>query len=221
MEISQGVEMLQLDFHGNMIHPILLWDQETAVLIDTGFPGQMEDLRVAMEKVGVSFDKLKVVILTHQDVDHIGCLPEILQECGHHIKVYAHELDKPYIQGDIPLLKDSHLENPPKGKVDDTLIDGQELPFCGRIRVIHTPGHTPGHISLYLMQSKTLIAGDSMYSVNGILGGIHVPTTLNMDAACLSLKKYLDLDVASVVCYHGGLSNVHVNDQILGLTQGL
>lgn len=221
MEISQGIEMLQLDFHGNMIHPILLWDQETSVLIDTGFPGQMEDLREAMEKVDVSFDKLKVVILTHQDVDHIGCLPEILQECGHHIKVYAHELDKPYIQGDIPLLKDSHLENPPKGKVDDTLIDGQELPFCGRIRVIHTPGHTPGHISLYLMQSKTLIAGDSMYSVNGILGGIHVPTTPDMDAAHLSLKKYLDLDIASVVCYHGGLSNVHVNDQILGLTQGL
>ncbi|MGR6129961.1 MBL fold metallo-hydrolase [Paenibacillus sp. SER-28] len=221
MKISQGVEMLQLDFHGNMIHPILLWDQETSVLIDTGFPGQMEDLREAMEKVGVSFDKLKVVILTHQDVDHIGCLPKILQECGHHIKVYAQELDKPYIQGDIPLLKDSHLENPPKGKVDDTLIDGQELPFCGRIRVIHTPGHTPGHISLYLMQSKTLIAGDSMYSVNGILGGIHVPTTPDMDAACLSLKKYLDLDIASVVCYHGGLSNVHVNDQILGLTQGL
>ncbi len=43
-----------------------------AVLIDTGFPGQIEDLRVAMEKVEVSFDKLKVVILTHQDVDHIG-----------------------------------------------------------------------------------------------------------------------------------------------------
>ncbi|KEO76164.1 MBL fold metallo-hydrolase [Paenibacillus polymyxa] len=218
MEISQGVEMLQLDFQGNMIHPILLWDPEMAILIDTGFPGQMEDLRVAMEKAGVSFDKLKAVILTHQDVDHIGCLPEILQECGNHIKVNAHELDKPYIQGEIPLLKDSHLVHPPKGKVDDTLIDGQELPFCGRIRVIHTPGHTPGHISLYLRQSKTLIAGDSMYSVNGILGGIHVPTTPDMDAARLSLKKYLDLDIASVVCYHGGLSNVHVNDQILGLS---
>ncbi|KAF6574686.1 MBL fold metallo-hydrolase [Paenibacillus peoriae] len=218
MEISQGVEMLQLDFHGNIIHPILLWDQEMAILIDTGFPGQIEDLRVAMEKVGVSFGQLKAVILTHQDVDHIGSLPEILQECGSHIKVYAHELDKPYIQGELPLLKDSHLVHPPKGKVDDTLIDGQELPFCGRIRVIHTPGHTPGHISLYLRQSKTLIAGDSMYSVNGILGGIHVPTTPDMDAARLSLKKYLDLDIASVVCYHGGLSNVHVNDQILGLS---
>ncbi|KAF6626181.1 MBL fold metallo-hydrolase [Paenibacillus sp. EKM208P] len=221
MEISQGVEMLQLDFHGNRIHPILLWDREMAVLIDTGFPGQIEDLRVAMEKVGVSFDQLKAVILTHQDVDHIGSLPEILQECGSHIKVYAHELDKPYIQGEIPLLKDGHLENPPKGKVDATLIDGQELAFCGRIRVIHTPGHTPGHISLYLRQSKTLIAGDSMYSVNGILAGIHVPTTPDIKAAHLSMKKYLDLDIASVVCYHGGLSNVHVNDQILELTQGL
>ncbi|ADM70110.1 putative metallo-hydrolase YflN [Paenibacillus polymyxa E681] len=138
-----------------------------------------------------------------------------------HIKVYAHELDKPYIQGDIPLLKDSHLENPPKGKVDDILIDGQELPFCGRIRVIHTPGHTPGHISLYLRQSKTLIGGDSMYSVNGILAGIHVPTTPDINAAHLSLKKYLDLDIASVVCYHGGLSNADIYDQILGLTQGL
>ncbi|MGE8081918.1 MBL fold metallo-hydrolase [Peribacillus loiseleuriae] len=214
MEISKGVEMLQLEFHGNAIHPILLWDQETAVLIDTGFPGQIEDLRVAMNKVRVSFDKLKVVILTHQDIDHIGSLPEILQECGNNIKVYAHDLDKPYIQGDLPLLKDGHLDNPPKGKVDDTLKDGQELPYCGGIRIIHTPGHTPGHISLFLKQSKTLIAGDSMYSVNGIIGGIHAPTTLDIEAARLSLKKYLDLDIESVVCYHGGLSKVNINDQI-------
>ena len=214
MEISKGVEMLHLKFHGNIIHPTLLWDQETAVLIDTGFPGQIEDLRVAMEKVGVSFDKLKVIILTHQDIDHIGSLPEILQEFGSNIKVYAHELDKPYIQGDLPLLKDGHIENPPKGKVNDTLIDGQELSYCGGIRVIYTPGHTPGHISLYLKQSKTLIAGDSMYSVNGIIGGIHAPTVLDLKEARLSLKKYLDLDIESVVCYHGGLSKVNINDQI-------
>lgn len=211
--------MLQLDFHGSIIHPVLLWDLETALLIDTGFPGQMEDLRMAMEKVGVSFDKLKAVILTHQDMDHIGSLPEILQECGDHVHVYAHELDKPYIQGEIPLLKDAHLENPPKGRVDHTLRDGQELPFCGGIRVIHTPGHTPGHISLYLTQSKTLIAGDSMYSVNGILGGIHAPTTPDMKAARLSLKKYVDLDIAAVVCYHGGFSNGNVKDQIVELSQ--
>lgn len=221
MEIAKGVEMLHIDFHGNNIHPILLWDGEMAVLIDTGFPGQFEDLCAAMDKVGVSLDKLKVLILTHQDMDHIGSLPEILQDCGNHVTVYAHELDKSYIQGEIPLLKDGHLENPPKGRVDDTLIDGQELPFCGGIRVIHTPGHTPGHISLYLRESKTLIAGDSMYSVNGVLEGIHIPTTPDMHAAQLSLKKYVDFDIASVVCYHGGLSTLNINEQILRLSQGL
>jgi len=214
MKISRGVEILELKFNGAFIHPTLLWDQEMAVLIDTGCSGQMEDLRKAMEDVGVSFNQLKVVILTHQDIDHIGSLPEILQNCGSHIKIYAHKLDKPYIQGDLPLLKDGHIENPPKGKVDETLKDGQELPYCGGIRVIHTPGHTPGHISLYLKQSKTLVAGDSMYSVNGILGGIHVPTTLDIEVAQQSLKKYVDLDIESVICYHGGLCTVDIKEQI-------
>lgn len=206
MEIAKGIEMLQLEFQEFVIHPILLWDDEMAVLIDTGFPGQIEDIQVEMEKVGVSFDKLKVVILTHQDIDHIGSLPELLQRCRSNIKVYAHELDKPYIEGDLPLLKEGNVENRPKGKVSDTMIDGQELPYCGGILILHTPGHTPGHISLYLKQSKILVAGDSMYSVNGMLGGIHAPTTINIKEAQQSLKKYLNLDIESVVCYHGGLS---------------
>ncbi|WP_054768507.1 MBL fold metallo-hydrolase [Lysinibacillus parviboronicapiens] len=214
MEISKGVEMLQLDFHGNVIHPILLRDQEMTVLIDTGFPGQIEELCAAMAQVGVSFDELKVIILTHQDIDHIGNLPELLQAGGSNIKVYAHDLDKPYIQGDLSLLKDGHIENPPKGTVDASLEDGQELPYCGGIRIIHTPGHTPGHISLYLKQSKTLIAGDSMYSVDGIIAGIHVPTVLNINEAQLSLKKYLELDIESVVCYHGGLTKGNIKEQI-------
>ncbi|MDR4170847.1 MBL fold metallo-hydrolase [Bacillus nitratireducens] len=214
MEIAKGVEMLHLEFQEFIIHPILLWDDEMAVLIDTGFPGQFEDIQVEMERVGVSFDKLKVVILTHQDIDHIGSLPEILQNLESNIKVYAHELDKPYIEGELPLLKDAQVQNPPKGKVSDTLIDGQELPYCGGIRILHTPGHTPGHISLYLKQSKTLVAGDSMYSVNGMLRGIHAPTTLNVKEAQQSLKKYSNLDIESVVCYHGGLSKGDINAQI-------
>lgn len=217
MEIAKGIEMLQLEFQEFVIHPILLWDDEMALLIDTGFPGQIEDIQVEMEKVGVSFDKLKVVILTHQDIDHIGSLPELLQRCRSNIKVYAHELDKPYIEGDLPLLKDGNVENRPKGKVSDTMIDGQELPYCGGILILHTPGHTPGHISLYLKQSKILVAGDSMYSVNGMLGGIHAPTTINIKEAQQSLKKYLNLDIESVVCYHGGLSKGNIKIQLQNL----
>ncbi|HHP5738478.1 MBL fold metallo-hydrolase [Bacillus paranthracis] len=217
MEIAKGVEMLQLEFQEFIIHPILLWDDEMAVLIDTGFPGQFEDIQVEMERVGVSVDKLKVVILTHQDIDHIGSLPNVLENGVSDIKVYAHELDKSYIEGDLPLLKDVHVENPPKGKVSDIVIDGQELPYCGGILILHTPGHTPGHISLYLKRSKILVAGDSMYSVNGKLGGVHAPTTLNIMEARQSLKKYLNLDIESVVCYHGGLSKGNIKIQLQNL----
>ncbi|MCH4566279.1 MBL fold metallo-hydrolase [Bacillus sp. ES1-5] len=217
MEIAKGVEMLQLEFQEFIIHPILLWDDEMAVLIDTGFPGQFEDIQIEMERVGISFDKLKVVILTHQDIDHIGSLPDLLENGVSDIKVYAHELDKSYIEGEFPLLKDGQVKNPPKGKVSDTVIDGQELPYCGGILILHTPGHTPGHISLYLKQSKTLIAGDSMYSVNGKLEGIHAPTTLNVKEAQQSLKRYSNLDIESVVCYHGGLSKENIKIQIQNL----
>lgn len=217
MEIAKGVEMLQLEFQEFIIHPIILWDDEMAVLIDTGFPGQFEDIQIEMERVGVSFDKLKVVILTHQDIDHIGSLPDLLANGVSDIKVYAHELDKPYIEGEFPLLKDGQVKNPPKGKVSDTVIDGQELPYCGGILILHTPGHTPGHISLYLKQSKTLIAGDTMYSVNGKLEGIHAPTTLNVKEAQQSLKRYSNLDIESVVCYHGGLSKENIKIQIQNL----
>ncbi|MFJ7666945.1 MBL fold metallo-hydrolase [Lysinibacillus sp. NPDC097195] len=210
MEVLKGVAILELECNGIFIYPTLLWDQEMAVLIDTGFPGQKEDLLVAMDKVGVSSDKLQAVILTHQDIDHIGSLPELLQHYGENIKVYAHELDKPYIEGELPLLKDGHIGNPPKGKVDELLSDGQELPYCGGICVIHTPGH----ISLYLKQSKTLVAGDSLYSENGTLQGIHLPTTLDIKLAQQAIRKYINLDIASVICYHGGVSNENINEQI-------
>ncbi|MCK9911855.1 hypothetical protein MXD81_22055, partial [Microbacteriaceae bacterium K1510] len=71
-------------------------------------------------------------------------------------------------------------ENPPKAKVDRVLTDGEELPYCGGIRVIFTPGHTPGHISLYLQQSKTLVAADAMIVWDGVLRGPVQQTTLDM-----------------------------------------
>ncbi|EIJ79963.1 metal-dependent hydrolase [Bacillus methanolicus PB1] len=73
-------------------------------------------------------------------------------------------------------IKDLYSQ-PPKIKVTKTLKDNQFLPICGGIKVISTPGHTPGHISLYLEESKILFAGDAMVCSNGILKGPVKQTT--------------------------------------------
>lgn len=235
MEISNEVSMLELKIQGFVLNPTLIWDNETAVLIDTGMPGQLDQIRTAMNDAGVPFEKLKAIIVTHQDLDHIGSLPEILQAATHQIDVYAHELDKPYIEGVFPLMKTNPermnkeaweslpkemqflYKNPPKSKVDHSLEDGQELPYCGGIQVIHTPGHTPGHVSLYLKKSKTLVAGDAMICLDGSLQGPAQKTTLDMNTALASLEKYLDFDIESVICYHGGICTNAPKEQIQNL----
>lgn len=239
MLISKGLAMLELMVHDITLHPVLVWDDETAILIDAGVPGQLEQIRKAMSKLGVPFTRLKAVILTHQDIDHIGSLPEIQKELDHPIKVYAHELDKPYIEGDLRLIKTDRsrlseeewaslpelakvlyeIPNLPTVKVDQTVEDGDELPFFGGIQVIFTPGHTPGHISLYLRSSKTLIVGDAMFSVDGTLYGPHPETTLDLVMAQQSIEKYLNYDIDTVICYHGGISTNNVNEELKKLVR--
>ena len=109
MKMADGLEMLELKMNmmgqQSVIHPTLIWDDNEAVLVDTGIPGQLKEIREAMDKAGVPFSKLSKVILTHQDIDHIGSLPEILKASDHKIEVLAHEEDKPYIEGDKTPIK--------------------------------------------------------------------------------------------------------------------
>jgi glyoxylase-like metal-dependent hydrolase (beta-lactamase superfamily II) len=249
MKVADGVEMLEISANvmgkQDVIHPTLIWNEHAVILVDAGFPGQLPKFREAMEKAGAALDKLDKVILTHQDLDHIGSLPDILNESPHRIEVLANEVEKPYIQGEKRLLKLSPeaiaqalaslqaevpekwrkafkavLENPPKTKVDKTVADGEELPYCGGMIVINTPGHTPGHISLYHKQSKTLIAGDAMVVADNQLLGPNPQFTLDMNLAIKSLKKLTHYDIESVICYHGGLFKGNANQRIAELANG-
>ncbi|MBN6185621.1 MBL fold metallo-hydrolase [Aneurinibacillus sp. BA2021] len=235
MKVANGVDAIKLSIQGYDLYPTVVWNGEEAVLIDAGMPGQWEAIQAAMNEAGVPVEKLKAVLLTHQDLDHIGSVPDILQACSHPIDVYAHELDRPYIEGALPLIKTdlsrmskeqqdalpegmrSLYANPPKAKITKTLADGEELPYCGGIQVITTPGHTPGHCSFYVKQSRTLIAGDAMICARGMLRGPVQQTTLDMEKALRSLRKLPAFDVDTVICYHGGVCSTNIQEQLTRL----
>ena len=221
--VTDGIAILDLPVkimgdRETVFHPILLWDDQDVILVDTGYPDLLPVIQREMELAGVSFERLSKVILTHQHYDHLGSLPEILSASKHDIEVFAHGLDKPYIEGDKTLLKyDLSRGLPPKAKVDSVIKDGEVLPFLGGLKVIHTPGHTPGHISLYHENSKTLITGDSTIAKDGEMIGPTELFTAEMDLAWESLAKFQKIDVEIALCFHGGICNKDVNQQISNL----
>lgn len=242
MKIANGIEMLEISSKvlgkPNVINPTLIWDEHTVILVDSGYPGQLPQIREAIAKTGVSFDKLNMVILTHQDIDHIGNVSSIITEMPDRVEVLAHKDEKPYIDGEKTPTKlaqmEANLISLPdemkaiyekmksahkncKVNVDETLTDNEELPCCGGITVIHTPGHTLGHICLYLKQSKVLIAGDMLTIENGVLMRMAPSTNFDTDQSILSLKKLTKYNIESVICYHGGMFKNNVNQRILEL----
>lgn len=243
MRIADGLEMLEIEMtlagRSMMIHPVILREGGTWVLIDTGMPGQAGEITAYAEKAGMSGEQPIAIILTHQDIDHIGGLPGFMEKPGgERIGVYAHQSDREVIDGEAPLLKlsperlkaeldslpaevrfsfEKRFANPVKPNVTHLVTDGEVLPFGGGLTVIHTPGHTPGHISLYHQASRTLIAGDALVVHNGKLAGSSPYSTIDMEQAVRSLEKFKPYPIEAVVCYHGGLLRGDINRRIADL----
>lgn len=242
MEIAENIDMLEIkvDLMGkpSAIYPVLLQDNGSVVLIDTGFPGTLSILRMEFEKI-TDFNSLNTIILTHHDIDHIGNLFAITNEVPGKVMILCHEAEKPYIQGEKEPHKmgtfKARMETVPTeqravfekmiaafktsfASVDQVLIDNEELPYCGGLKIIYTPGHTIGHICLYFKQSRILIAGDILNVVGGIL--VKPPVANQYDQIQFedSIVKLTKLDIDKVICFHGGLFQSNVNLRIRELS---
>lgn len=200
-----GIMTIQLTMENrnNPFFLTVLWDAHDVVLVDAGLPGQMEMIRSAFQEAGIPFEKLTKILITHQDSDHIGSLPDLVQAFGDRVQVYAHEVAIPYLAGEIPLDKSKKLVRTPV-KVDFALQDGDILPFVGGIRAVFTPGHTPDHTSFYHIPSKTLIAGDALRAQDGILQSYSPVYTPDQATALQSIAKFQTLDLSKIIAYHGG-----------------
>jgi glyoxylase-like metal-dependent hydrolase (beta-lactamase superfamily II) len=166
------------------------------ILIDTGAGWSVDKIINNIQKLGLSSKDLNKVILTHCHIDHIGGMPEIKKRFGP--KVYIHKLDAPPLEtGDQILTAASWYQTSfPPTPIDVKFNFPEEVLTIGEQKIVclHTPGHTPGSISIYLdKEGKRILFGQDLHGP--LLSGFGS----NLEDYGRSTQKLLDLE-ADILC---------------------
>jgi glyoxylase-like metal-dependent hydrolase (beta-lactamase superfamily II) len=195
------------------------------VLVDAGVPGSRDVIaRTSEERFSTP---PAAILLTHGHFDHVGALAALADKWD--VPIYAHDLEIPYLNGTAAYpppdpsvgggLMSTLSRFYPREPIDVSRwlkplpADGR-VPHLGDWRWLHTPGHTPGHISLWRPSDRTLIAGDavittrqeSAYAVMAQTPEMHGPPayfTQDWIAAERSVRLLAALEPDLLVTGHG------------------
>lgn len=217
---------IAFEFNGqtNTIFPSLIIANDELTLVDTGYPNFLPLIEHEITKKGYEMKYLKNIIITHYDDDHIGSLYDFKEKYPW-ITIIASEVESTYISGEMKserlvqaeaLLEHMPLEQLEFGTwfikqlknlkhvaINQKVHDGDMI-LQNECRVVATPGHTSGHISLYFPKLNSVITGDAAAYENQELVIANPHFCLNMDNAKRSLRKIQNLQADTYYCYHGG-----------------
>jgi glyoxylase-like metal-dependent hydrolase (beta-lactamase superfamily II) len=197
-------------------------------LVDAGLPGSAKRIIKEAEQLFGKNNPPQVILLTHGHFDHVGALADLLKEWPG-VKVYAHPYEIPYLTGQVsypypdPLAGDGAMSLtswlfPVKPiDLDDNVYPITEdfaVPQLPEWTMLYTPGHTPGHISLFREKDRALIAGDafittdqnSLFSVVTQKRELHAPPsyfTINWQDAKNSVQKLANFKPEATGTGHG------------------
>jgi glyoxylase-like metal-dependent hydrolase (beta-lactamase superfamily II) len=205
---------------------VFLIIDKSLTLIDTGFKSNVTYITKVIIDCGRSIDDLKMVMFSHNHADHTGGLAGLrrlasFQTAMHRADVFADTndlLSGKSIPGKL-LMFDSWKRRfiLDKSRVNILLEGGESFDILGGMRVINTPGHTPGSISFYFPSHKLLIAGDAVTKKNGILGLPKKSISFNMNRAEESIRVMSKLDIDILCRGHGRPVLKNVTDSLRSL----
>jgi glyoxylase-like metal-dependent hydrolase (beta-lactamase superfamily II) len=181
-------------------------------LIDCGIHRNARLLLRQLARLGKHPHDVERVLLTHYHVDHIAGAPAMLAATGAELMI--HEAEAPLVSSPEPypvpfqeslmtrLASLGYNAFMPGPLPATPLRDGDVLPVLGGLRVIHTPGHTPGSASFLLEDEGILFTGDALQVLGGRVTGPHPRFTADMALALRSLARLADLELHTIVPAH-------------------
>ncbi|WP_315080951.1 MBL fold metallo-hydrolase [uncultured Clostridium sp.] len=233
------LNVLKVEFEFNRIidaiYPVILRDDNDMILIDCGYPNFLTLIEESAIENGIDLSKLTKLIITHHDFDHMGSAADFKRKYPN-VKILSSIIDEKYINGkekslrlqQAELIYDKLPEEQKEGamnfqkmlesieniEVDMLLKDGDKFDWCGGMEIIETPGHMPGHISIYVKESKTLISGDALVIEDNKLAIANPNYTLDMSKAKESIYKLLNYGIDKIICYHGGIYTEEIKSSL-------
>ncbi|MFE6167450.1 MBL fold metallo-hydrolase [Viridibacillus arvi] len=217
---------IEFEFNGqkNHIYPSLIILNDELTLVDTGYTNFLSLIENEIVKNGYEMKNLKNIIITHYDDDHIGSLYDFKEKYPW-INIIASEIESKYISGEMKserlIQAEDMLKTIPNSEVDfsnwfiqqlknlkhisvDEKVHDGDMILDNKCRIIATPGHTSGHISLYFPGLKSVITGDAAVNEEQELIIANPNFCLDIDNAQQSLRKIKNLKAETYYCYHGG-----------------
>jgi glyoxylase-like metal-dependent hydrolase (beta-lactamase superfamily II) len=208
--ISEGVYLIGGFGSGVLGANVYLLVDNGIMLVDTGFAGRTGDIVKAAAQFSFAPSDIRNIIITHHHPDHTGNLAQLKRLSG--AEVIAHREDAPYIDGRLaqPLTRGARILGrllKPLIRLEPCAVDrcvegGDILDVLGGGEIVHTPGHTPGSISLHFPERGLLIVGD----VIAHRFKLDLPArtyTVNMAEEIKSIKKLAAMDF-QVICFGHG-----------------
>ncbi len=209
-QVKDNIYLLE---SGKFVNAYAIVRDNGVLIIDTATPGKADNLIKELESINVKLSDIKAIVITHAHPDHAGSCNALIDKSQ--TKLYIHKYDRDVLLGKVPppkprnflqklsafMSKHFFKYTPPGDAIpldEDSAIQGFE-----DLKIIHTPGHTPGSLSILDVEDDILFCGDAINNRSNRLTGPNKLFTVNTEQAWHSVAKLGALKFKTLCPGHG------------------